>query len=67
MEDFQPSKELGEKVTELWNKFREEAEALGFDAYEHRKMMIDSSEGDERDYAAHDFILTCFPVTISLG
>lgn len=48
-----------EKVTELWDKFRMQAEALGFDAYEHRRTMIDLLEGDEWDYAAHDFILTC--------
>ena len=58
-DDFEPSKELVEKVTEMWDKFREQAEAIGFDAYKHRKMMINSSEGDEWDYAAHDFILTC--------
>ena len=48
-DDFQPSKELVEKVTELWDKFRMQAEALGFDAYEHRRTMIDLLEGDEWD------------------
>lgn len=56
-DDYRPSRELVEKVTEDWEEFRKQVEALGFDAYEHRAKMINSAEGDEWDYAAHDFIL----------
>ena len=41
-----------------WANFREQAEALGFDAVEHRATAINPSEGDEWSCAAHDFILT---------
>jgi len=57
-DDFEPSEELVERITEEWEDFRDRAEQLGFDAYEHRAMMVDPAEGDEWDYAAHDFILT---------
>ena len=52
------SDELRQRITRDWESFREQAEALGFDAPEHRATMIDPTEGDEWDYAAHDFILT---------
>jgi len=39
-------------------RFRVDAEALGFDAVEHRATTFNRSEGDEWDYVAHDFILT---------
>lgn len=52
------SNDLLDRVSQDWNRFREQAEALGFDAVEHRATMIDPNQGDEWDYAAHDFILT---------
>jgi hypothetical protein len=58
LEDYEPSQALRDKVTADWESFREKAEAMGFDAEEHRAMAVDYSEGDEWDYAAHDFILT---------
>lgn len=58
LESFDPSPELIARITADWESFREKAEALGFDAEEHRAEMIDRSQGDEWDYAAHDFILT---------
>ena len=57
-DDYEPSEELVERITEEWEDFRDKAEQLGVDAYEHRALMINSAEGDEWDYAAHDFILT---------
>lgn len=56
--DVQVSDELRQRITTDWESFREQAEALGFDAPEHRATMVDPTEGDEWDYAAHDFILT---------
>lgn len=52
------SNDLLSRIQVDWHKFREQAEALGFDAVEHRATTIDPTEGDEWDYAAHDFILT---------
>ena len=56
--DLQVSDDLRKRITADWESFRQQAQALGFDAVEHRATMIDPSEGDEWDYAAHDFILT---------
>jgi hypothetical protein len=55
---YDPSPDLRQLITADWNSFREKAEALGFDAVEHRAVAIDPMEGDEWDYAAHDFIFT---------
>jgi len=52
------SNDLLDRIAQDWNSFREQAEALGFDAVEHRATMIDPNQGDEWDYAARDFILT---------
>jgi hypothetical protein len=52
------SNDLMHRIGADWERFREAAEALGFDATEHRATTIDPTEGDEWDYAAHDFILT---------
>jgi len=52
------SNDLMHHIGADWERFREAAEALGFDATEHRATAIDPTEGDEWDYAAHDFILT---------
>jgi len=52
------SNDLMARIAQDWERFRDQAEALGFDAVEHRATAIDPTEGDEWDYAAHDFILT---------
>jgi hypothetical protein len=52
------SNDLMHRIGADWERFREAAEALGFDATEHRAIAINPTEGDEWDYAAHDFILT---------
>ncbi len=52
------SNDLMLRIGADWERFREAAEALGFDATEHRATTIDPTEGDEWHYAAHDFILT---------
>lgn len=53
------SDSLKAKVTADWDSFRERAEALGFDAEEHRAMMLHpDNEGNAWNAAAHDFILT---------
>jgi len=52
------SNDLMARIGQDWNQFRDQAEALGFDAVEHRATSIDPTEGDEWDYAAHDFVLT---------
>lgn len=57
--DFEPSKDLKEKIEKDWESFREKAEALGFDdPEEHRKTCINLSEWDYWDHVAHDFILS---------
>lgn len=58
LEEFDASPELIAQVTADWESFCQQAEVLGFDAVEHRATAINSAEGDEWDYAAHDFILT---------
>ena len=58
IDDTQATGELIERVKKDWESFREQAEAMGFDAVEHRAMMINREHGDEWDHAAHDFILT---------
>lgn len=55
---LQTSVELVERIAADWLDFRAKAEAMGFDAEEHRLMAINPAEGDAWDYAAHDFILT---------
>jgi len=52
------SNDLQARIAQDWDRFREAAEALGFDATEHRARAIDPFEGDEWGFAAHDFILT---------
>jgi hypothetical protein len=55
---YQPTPELIAKVASDLRRFIAAAEALGFDPVEHRATAINRAEGDELDYAAHDFILT---------
>lgn len=57
-ESLRTSLELVERIAADWLDFRTKAEAMGFDAEEHRLVAISPAEGDAWDYAAHDFILT---------
>jgi hypothetical protein len=45
-------------LQEQWDAFRAAAEAVGFDAEEHRTGPCDPEQGGPWAYAAHDFILT---------
>jgi hypothetical protein len=57
--EFEPSQELRDRVAADWERFRDAAEALGFDAEEHcARMLHPDNEGDAWNVAAHDFILT---------
>lgn len=56
--NFEPSKELEQRILTDWENFQAQAIELGFDPEKHRITYIDLSEGDYWDYAAHDFILT---------
>ena len=57
--EFEPSQELCDRVAADWERFRDAAEALGFDAEEHcARMLHPDNEGDAWNAAAHDFILT---------
>lgn len=56
--DARPSAELMQRVANDVSDFMDRAEALGFDAEQHRIGPINAAEGDAWDYAAHDFILT---------
>jgi hypothetical protein len=57
--DYEASQELRDKVTKDWEDFREQAEALGFDAEEHLiGPLHPDSEGSAWNAAAYDFILT---------
>ena len=56
--DYEPSKELEERIFTDWENFQAQAIELGFDPEKHRATYIDISQGDYWDHAAHDFILT---------
>jgi hypothetical protein len=56
--DAKLSPELHAKLWAEWAAFWFQASELGFDPVEHRLTMIDSAQGDERAYMAHDWILT---------
>lgn len=52
------SNDLMQQIGQDVARFRAAAEALGFDAVEHRATTFNRSDGDEWDHVAHDFILT---------
>ncbi len=52
------SPELEARLALEWIAFAVQASELGFDPEEHRVGPIDPSQGDERAYMAHDWILT---------
>lgn len=57
--DAEPSLSLQTRLALEWDRFRETAERLGFDAEEHcARMLHPDCDGDAWNAAAHDFILT---------
>lgn len=57
--DYEASETLKAKVRADWDSFREQAEALGFDAERDcARMLHPDNEGCAWNAAAHDFILT---------
>jgi hypothetical protein len=58
LEGMKPSPWLTARIKREWASFKAAAIAMGFDAVEHRVGYINRHEGDEWDYAAHDWILT---------
>jgi hypothetical protein len=57
-DDAQLSPDLEASLKTEWIAFAIAASELGFDPEEHRVGPIDLSQGDERAYMAHDWILT---------
>ena len=59
LEDAEPSEALRERISADWERFRDAAESLGFNAEDHcARMLHPDCEGDAWNAAAHDFILT---------
>lgn len=57
--DATPSPELVARVRSDWERFSEDAEAMGFDPERDvAEMLHPDNEGDAWNRAAHDFILT---------
>ena len=56
--DFEPTKELKERIQHEWQDFENKALALGFDPEIHRTASYDPSQGTIWDHVAHDWILT---------
>jgi hypothetical protein len=58
LEGRKPSPWLTARIKREWAFFKAAAIAMGFDAISHRVGYINRHDGDEWDYAAHDWILT---------
>ena len=56
--DFEPTKELKERIEHEWDDFENKALELGFDPEIHRTITHNPEEGTEWDHVAHDWILT---------
>ena len=56
--DFEPTKELKERIQHEWDDFENKALELGFDPEIHRTITHNPEEGTEWDHVAHDWILT---------
>jgi hypothetical protein len=57
--DYTVSQDLTIRVAADWDRFREQSEALGFDAERDCAMMLHpDNEGNPWNAVAHDFILT---------
>lgn len=56
---YEASEELKQKISEDWEKFREQAETMGFKPDKHIAMALHpDNDGDVWNAVAHDFILT---------
>ena len=56
--DFEPTKELKNRIEHEWQDFENKALELGFDPEIHRTASYDPSQGSIWDHVAHDWILT---------
>ena len=56
--DFEPTKELKNRIEHEWQDFENKALELGFDPEIHRTASYDPSQGTIWDHVAHDWILT---------
>ena len=56
--DFEPTKELRDRIQHEWQDFEDKAFALGFDPEIHRTITHNPEEGTEWDHVAHDWMLT---------
>ena len=56
--DFEPTKELKNRIEHEWQDFENKALALGFDPEIHRTASYDPSQGTIWDHVAHDWMLT---------
>ena len=56
--DFEPTKELKERIEHEWQDFENKARALGFDPEIHRTITHNPEQGTEWDHVAHDWMLT---------
>ena len=56
--DFEPTKELKERIQREWDDFENKALELGFDPEIHRTASYDPSQGSIWDHVAHDWMLT---------
>ncbi len=56
--DFEPTKELKERIEQEWDDFENKALELGFDPEIHRTITHNPEDGTEWDHVAHDWMLT---------
>ena len=56
--DFEPTKELKNRIEHEWQDFENKALELGFDPEIHRTASYDPSQGTIWDHVAHDWVLT---------
>lgn len=56
--DFEPTKELKERIKDEWDDFENKALELGFDPEIHRTASYDPRQGTIWDHVAHDWMLT---------
>ena len=56
--DFEPTKELKERIEHEWDDFENKALELGFDPEIHRTITHNPEQGTEWDHVAHDWMLT---------
>ena len=56
--DFEPTKELRDRIQHEWQDFENKALKLGFDPEIHRTITHNPEQGTEWDHVAHDWMLT---------